>query len=128
MDDVGKDTAELREMDSMDVWFDSSFDNAVKALKMVQAEVPENRDERTIITRNEAENVRKRDYSGDGMPSARLAAKALSGALLDSEKSTNHTWPAWFPISWVVSEERMSKEITNSTQAARKVKHGRSIF
>lgn len=56
-------------------------------------------------------------YSGDGMPTAWLSAKALGEVILQSEKTgaNNQTWPDWF---WVVSEERLSKEGTNRSQAS----------
>ncbi|KAF2629491.1 nucleotide-binding domain-containing protein [Macroventuria anomochaeta] len=55
-------------------------------------------------------------YSGDGMPSAWMAAKGLSTAILSAERNeANQTWPEWFPNAWIVSAERLSKPCVNST-------------
>lgn len=62
-------------------------------------------------------------YSGDGMPTAWLSAKALSEVILQSEENRdNQTWPDWFPDAWVVSEERLRKEATDSSDASAKAK------
>ncbi|KAH8432428.1 NAD(P)/FAD-dependent oxidoreductase [Aspergillus melleus] len=62
-------------------------------------------------------------YSGDGMPAAWLCAKALSEALLGTERNhTNQTWPDWFPDSWIVSEQRLSKAGTNSSQLTKRAR------
>lgn len=62
-------------------------------------------------------------YSGDGMPTAWLSAKALSEVILQSEENRdNQTWPDWFPDAWVVSEERLRKEATVSSDASAKAK------
>ena len=61
-----------------------------------------------------------RGYSGNGMPTAWLSAKALSEVLLQSEENgdNSQTWPDWFPDAWVVPEERLSKDGTNSSQSS----------
>ncbi|KAJ8118475.1 hypothetical protein OPT61_g564 [Boeremia exigua] len=56
-------------------------------------------------------------YSGDGMPSAWMAAKGLSTAILSAEHGkANQTWPKWFPDAWKVSTERLRKPCRNSTE------------
>ena len=60
-------------------------------------------------------------YNGDGMSAAWLCAKALSEALLGTERNhTNQTWPDWLPDSWIVSEQRLSKAGTNSSQITKR--------
>lgn len=63
-------------------------------------------------------------YTGDGMPAAWLCAKALSEALLSTEKNgtSKETWPDWFPAAYTLSEDRLRKPVSNSSEQSTKAK------